>query len=166
MQCTLTPSGPVDRLQAMPAGFRLLVARVLLLGVFLIPVGLSSLQGLTHLLTCREQVAAPFQVFLIDGRAVVTAAQELAPGGSGLLCAGLEVDLAAAVVGPGQVEVTIPIRNATEVDWRGSVELDVAGVRIPVDLGQVDAGETRRRQVTLTLPDGTVEFSGALLVGP
>jgi hypothetical protein len=150
----------------MPAGLRTMLARVLLLGVFLIPVGLASPRGLSHVLTCRAQVAAPFQVILIEGQAVVTAAQQLEPGDAALLCRGLDVDLTAAVVGPGRVEVTVPVRNTTESDWHGSVQLDVAGIRIPVDLGQVDAGETRRRQVTLDLPDGTVEFSGALLVGP
>ncbi len=150
----------------MPAALRTALARVLLLGVFLIPIGLSSLRGLSHLLTCREQVAAPFQVLIIDGQAVVTSAEVITPGDEGLVCGGLDVDLTAATRPGGVVEVTVPIRNLTEADWRGSVQLDVGGTRVPVDLGRVDAGETRRRQIELRLPEETAEFSGVLLIGP
>ncbi len=150
----------------MPAAFRTAFARVLLLGVFLIPIGLSSLRGLTHLLTCREQVAAPFQVIIVDGQAVVTSAEVLTPGEEALICGGLDLELTAATRPDGIVEVTVPISNRTDADWYGSVQLDVAGIRVPVDLGRVDAGETRRRRVELRLPDGTTEFSGTLLVGP
>lgn len=150
----------------VPAVLRTAFARVLLLGVFLIPIGLSSLRGLTHVLTCRDQVAAPFQVIIVEGEAVVTSAEVLTPGGPALVCGGLDLELTAATRPGGVVEVTVPIRNATDADWYGSVQLDVAGIRLPVDLGRVDAGETRRRRVELRLPEGTTEFSGTLLVGP
>lgn len=155
-----------DRLAGVTAATRLAIARVLLIGVFLLPIGFSSLRGLAHVLTCSEQVAAPFQVLLIEGEAVVTSAQQLEAGGGQLLCGGLAVELTAAAEPGGRVEVTVPISNTTDADWFGSVELDVAGVRFPVDLGRVGAGETRRQRLELRLPDGTTEFSGVLLIGP
>lgn len=145
---------------------RLAVARILLIGVFLLPIGFSSLRGLSHVLTCRERVAAPFQVILLNGEAVVSSAQQIEPGADGGLCGGLTVEVSAAALNDGKVEVVVPISNGTDSDWFGSVELDVAGVRFPVDLGRVNAGETRRQRLELNLPEGTTEFSGVLMIGP
>ena len=46
---------------AMPSALRAQVALIALLGVLLIPIGTSSLRGLTHILTCQESAAAPVQ---------------------------------------------------------------------------------------------------------
>lgn len=141
------------------------LARAVLLAVFLIPIGQSSLRGLNHVLLCSRQVETPFEVMIIQGQAVVISATELRPGESGL-CGGLSVNLAASVLADGRLEVTIPIENHTENDWYGSVELKVMGVRIPLDLGQIDAGETRRREITIDVPAEDVKVEGSLLVGP
>lgn len=150
----------------MPAVFRSLVARVTLVSIFLIPLGLSSLRGMNHVITCRDPMEAPFQVLLIEGSAVIISAQQLENGAAASICGGLSVELSAALEPDGRVAVSIPISNLTSADWFGSVQLVVSGTRIPIDLGRVDAGETRRRRVSLALPDGTTEFSGVLLVGP
>lgn len=150
----------------MPAALRSRVALASMFGVFLIPIALSSLRGLTHVLTCREQVETPFQVILGPGSAVITGATSLEAGGPTSLCGGIQVDLSVAMGADGRVEVSVPITNETDDDWFGTIQLDVAGTRLPVDLGRVEAGETHTEVVRLRLPDGTTEFDGSLFIGP
>lgn len=137
-----------------------------LIGVFLIPIGQSSLRGITHILTCSEQVEAPFQVIIEEGEAIVTGASRLAPEDPATLCGGLTAELSVRVVEGGRISVNVPISNQTAADWYGTVQLEVAGTRVPVDLGRIDASTTVERQIILRLPEGTVEFDGVLLVGP
>src|SRR3546814_7832459 len=54
------PDGVYDA--AMPSALRAQVALVGLLAVLLIPIGTSSLRGLTHILTCQDDSATPFSV--------------------------------------------------------------------------------------------------------
>lgn len=138
----------------------------MLFGVFLIPVGLSSLRGLTHVVSCREEVARPFEVAfgqadapILTGSAVVVAGQES-------LCGGLDADLSVTARGPNQIAVTIPITNHGDRDWRGTVTLRVGTTSIPIQIGLIPAGATRSETVVLRLPDGTTGFSGQLLIGP
>ena len=70
------------------------MALIALLGAFLIPILLSSLQGLTHVLTCQQATNVPFTVQLpehgqptISSSAVIT--REQAAG----LCGGLRLDM-------------------------------------------------------------------------
>lgn len=149
----------------MSAVSRIMIARAVLLAVFLIPIGQSSLRGLTHVLTCRRQVSTPFQIMVIEGETVIISSTELSAEGEPL-CGGLSVDLSADTVGDGELELTIPISNQTGADWSGSVELEVEGTRIPLDLGRVDAGETRRRRIVIQLESDEVNLTGSLLVGP
>ena len=51
----------------MPSILKSRIAIVALLAVFLIPVGTSSLRGLTHVLTCEAEVEKPFSVIFEDG---------------------------------------------------------------------------------------------------
>jgi hypothetical protein len=46
------------------------VALVALLVIFLIPIGLSSLRGLTHILTCSEEVVTLSTVIFDEGSAM------------------------------------------------------------------------------------------------
>ena len=142
------------------------LALAVLAGVFLIPVGLSSLRGLTHILTCSEPVAAPFQILMSDAGPVLTGATTLTPEEVGGLCGGLVVDMSVAQAGPGRVALTIPITNLTDAEWMGTVQVSVAGQSIPVDVGRVGSGETRAETLVLRLPEGSVEVDGSLLIGP
>ena len=135
--------------------------------VFLIPVTQSSLRGLTHVLSCTERVDTPFQVILLeDEEPIVTGSSVLTAGEETTLCGGLAVQISAGPSDTADIDVVVRVDNQSEHDWFGTVEVDVVGVRVPVDIGRIDAGTTEESRVSLTLPEGVTEFGGSLLVGP
>lgn len=151
----------------MPALLRSRLALVALFVVFLIPVTQSSLRGLTHVLSCTERVDTPFQVILVeDEEPIVTGSSVITAGDEPTLCGGLAVQISAGPSDSADIDVVVSVDNQSENDWFGTVEVDVVGVRVPVDIGRIDAGTTEERHVSLTLPDGVTEFGGSLLVGP
>jgi len=150
----------------VPVLLKTRLAAVALIGIFLIPIGGSALRGMSHVLTCSEQVAKPFQVMVVDNFPIVTGASTLAPSEDRTLCGGLVVDMAVVVVEEGSLGLTVAIANTSVNDWFGTVQLSVGGTRIPVDLGKVEAGQEAERTIPLRVPEGTVEFDGSLLIGP
>jgi hypothetical protein len=139
---------------------------VVLFGVFLIPVGLSSLRGLTHVVSCSQEVARPFDVqFGEDDHPVLTGSAVVVAGEEDL-CGALDADLSVSAEGPNQIAVTVPITNRSDQDWRGTVTLQVGSTSIPIRIGLIPAGTTRSETIVLRLPDGATGFSGSLLVGP
>lgn len=160
----------------MPAILKHRVALVALLSIFLIPLGTSTLRGLTHVATCEGEVAKPFSVVFEDGEAIVLSSVVVsADDESDGLCGGLEVDVQAAVNTEGAVEaadLTLIVTNNSEFVWRGTVavslgDLGMMGERlIPVSIGSVEPGESEQETVTFTLGDGFHEFNGSLLIGP
>ncbi|HJU81766.1 MAG TPA: hypothetical protein VJ796_08445 [Acidimicrobiia bacterium] len=150
----------------MPPLLRLRLAMALLLGVFLIPVGLSSLRGLTHVVSCQGAIAQPFEVrFGEDGTPLLTGSR-VVEAGDDPVCANLNTDLSMRDAGPNRLEVTVPIENRGTDPWRGTVSLVVGGVFIPVEIGLVPPGETRSETIVLRLPEGLTQFDGELLIGP
>lgn len=156
----------------MAAYSRNQLAVALLLGVFLIPLGLSSLRGLTHVLTCEEQVATPFTVNLDGEVPVVLSAVQLSPDDPALLCSALDIDVAAAAVTDRQVALTFTVANLTDTKWNGTVALDMTddsftdSISLPISIGSVAAGEVATETLNVRVREGTYEFSGTLLVGP
>ena len=151
----------------MPQLLRFRIGLAALLAVFLIPIVLSSLRGLDHVLTCSDLVESPFEVILVEGAApVVIGSTALSTDETVLLCGGLVVDIVVARSQSVDVELTVVVENRTDDDWFGTLRLDVAGVGLPVDLGRVDAGTASSQQLDLDLPDGTTSFGGSLLIGP
>lgn len=151
----------------MPALLRSRLALVALFVVFLIPVTQSSLRGLTHVLSCTERVDTPFQVILLeDEEPIVTGSSVIIAGEATTLCGGLAVQISAGPSDSADIDVVVTVDNQSQNDWFGTVEIDVVGVRVPVDIGRIDAGTTEESRVSLTLPDGVTEFGGSLLVGP
>lgn len=156
----------------MAAYSRNQLAVVALLGIFLIPLGLSSLRGLTHVLTCEEDVATPFTVNLDGDVPVVLSATRLGPDDTGLLCGALVIDLAASSVDDREVELTFFVTNDTATRWNGTVALDLTDealastISLPISIGSVDAGSVATESVSVRVQEGTYEFSGTLLVGP
>ena len=149
----------------LQARTRLAVAVLTL--VLLIPIAQAWIGGRTHLVSCTRPVRTPFQVLVVDGVPVVTSSSRLLPGGAADTCGGLQVDLA---VGTGRqapgVVMSVRLSNPTPFPWRGSVDLEVAGVSIPVDVGSVPPATEVERQVPLHVEEGTTEVSGSLVVGP
>lgn len=148
----------------------LLRSRVALFGLaaaFLIPVTSSSFRGLTHVLTCRDEIRTPFTLSLggEDGPVVATSTR-IGIGDEDTLCDGLRVELGARQITSRSVVMTVPIANTSAFPWRGTVHLRLEDLLLPVDVGEVSAGQTVTDRVELTLSPGEHALEGALLVGP
>ena len=139
-----------------------------LLGAFLIPISMSSLRGLTHILTCEQEAKTPFSVFIPPhGPPLVATSSRLIRGQSTTLCGGLTLNMAARVVSPTRIAMVLPLSNKSSYLWRGSVKLVLGKTSIPVDIGTVPAGATRTAEVPFDVSTGkTDHIAGSLLVGP
>lgn len=156
----------------LPMALRAKMATVILLGIFFIPFATSDLRGLTHVLTCTDAVSASL---LVDDSAggdveapVIGSADTVTREDAGLgLCGGLEVDLQLASAENGRAEVLVAITNATEHDWKGSIELRFDDTPVPVAIGSIAQGATERDTVELRVARGEAyEITGTLLIGP
>src|SRR5688572_1383770 len=130
----------------MPSALRAQVALVGFLAVLLIPIGTSSLRGLTHILTCREPATSPFTVEVpAEGPPVISSSTviEREPSGEPVsteLCGGLVLDIAIGSGADDRPVVQVTITNGSEYGWRGTVELRLDEIAIPIDIGSIDAG--------------------------
>ncbi len=155
----------------LPMALRAKVAAVILLGIFFVPFATSDLRGLTHVLSCTDAVSASL---LVDDTAssgeapVLGSAETITREEAGLgLCGGLGVDLQLTSARNGRAEVEVAITNATEHDWRGTIELRFDGTPVPVAIGSIDEGATERDTVELRVRSGRAyEITGTLLIGP
>lgn len=163
----MTCSGRPPTLLGVPSILRSRAALVVMLGAFLIPIGMSSLRGLTHVLTCDEEVATPFTLIIPDeGAPTVVSSTIIERGQESGLCGGLFVNPQARAEGSRRVAMTLPIENRTEFPWQGTVKLVLGNITIPVDIGVIPAGERESDTVHLDLDPGSHEISGSLLIGP
>src|SRR5436189_5855853 len=147
----------------IPSVLRSRMALIALLGAFLIPILLSSLQGLTHVRTCQQATKVPFTVQLPEhgqptssSSAVIT--REQAAG----LCGGLRLDMKVGQETANKVKIILPIQNGTKHDWQGSVKLKLGGTTVPVRIGGIPAGETREDTIHFKVDPGTHEINGSL----
>jgi len=157
----------------MPSALRAQVALIALLGVLLIPIGTSNLRGLTHILTCQESAAAPFAIEVTeDGQPVISSSSTIVrnPDGSvpdQSVCGGLTLDVSIGSTEADRADVTLAITNGSEYGWRGSVQVQLDDIDIPIDIGEIDAGETATDDFQLHLDAGSsYEIEGDLLIGP
>lgn len=158
----------------MPSALRAQVALIGLVAVLLIPIGTSSLRGLTHVLTCREASATPFSVQVpADGPPVISSATVIERGTDGEVaspevCGGLVLDLRMATADrDDRAHLVISLDNRSDYGWRGSLQLDFGGVDVPVTIGHVEAGATATEEVEVRLDrERSYEIAGTLLVGP
>ena len=151
----------------MPSTVRSRIALVALFGVFLIPIVTSSLNGLTHVLTCQQSARQPFTIAIPpSGQPTILSALTLDRSQQGGLCGGLHLDIQVGADGPGHLRITLPITNRTRYLWRGSVKLVVGGVSVPVNIGTIHPGATAVRSVRVRVDRGTRELGGSLLIGP
>ena len=139
-----------------------------LMGVFLIPIGQANLGGLTHVLTCKQQIKQPFTVVIEPGQepSLLSSLQITREETTTTLCGGLSVDPAVSSRGLRTIVMTLPIKNDSAYLWRGTVTLRFGKTSIPVGIGEVPAGETRSEDVEFVLKKGTFELNGALSIGP
>lgn len=151
----------------MPSTLRSRLALIALIGTFLIPIGMSSLRGLTHVLTCKQAAETPFTLITPEGmEPQLLSSTRITKEQDEFLCGGLSLNMGARAEGPGRVSMILPITNHSEYLWQGSVTLVVGGTSIPADIGEIPAGETRSDTLDLRLEPGTREVNGSLLIGP
>ena len=150
----------------MPSILRSRLALLGLLAAFLIPIGMSSLRGLTHVLTCKEEAKQPFTVIVTDGRPEVLSSIRIGRKDTGRLCGGLSLETQARAGDEGEIELILPITNHTDDPWRGTVSVVVGNETIPVGIGEIPPGETSQDSIDLELKEGTTELNGSLLIGP
>lgn len=140
---------------------------IALVAAFLIPVVTSSLRGLTHVLTCRDEAEIPFSLVVPeDGDPVIVSSQTIdrdAPEG---VCGGLVLDMAVGPAGENRVELRLPITNRSRFDWHGTVRLKIGAAVVPVDIGEIKHGETKTDSVKVRVRTGEHELQGSLLLGP
>lgn len=144
------------------------LARLALIAAFVIPLGTSSLRGLTHVLTCSDEVGTPFSVFIPEGGepTVTTSSRLKLEDEDEEGCDGLNVQIGARLADNGNLLLVLPLSNPTEFGWHGSIEIAVGGIPVPVNIGGVGPGETTEETIELELPEGTHELDGTLLLGP
>ena len=151
----------------MPESVRARLALFALVGVFLIPIASSSLNGLTHVLTCQQATQTPFTLEVpAQGAPTILSASTISRTRSGELCGGLRLDITVSPIGPNRVRVVLPISNQTRYRWRGSVKLVLGHTSIPVAIGAIGAGRSRAGHVDLRVDPGAHEIAGSLLIGP
>ena len=157
----------------MPSALRAQVALIGLLAVLLIPIGTSSLRGLTHILSCQDRSATPFSIDVPeDGVPTISSSTVITRDPSGEVaspevCGGLILDLEMGSRREDHADMTLRITNNTEFGWRGSVKLQLGDIPIPIDIGEIDAGTTEEDTFELRLDAGRrYEVEGNLLVGP
>jgi hypothetical protein len=151
----------------MASSLRSRLALIALIGLFLIPLLTSSLNGLTHVVTCKSDSHVPFVVNVApDGAPTITSAESFdrstAPGG----CAGVALAMAVVQRTPSSIRVLLPITNRSRFRWHGSVHLLLGATSVPVGVGTILPGQTRTSHVDLDIGSATKQITGSLLIGP
>lgn len=139
------------------------------MSVFLIPISQANLSGLTHVLTCKEQIEQPFTVVIPSKGgepALLSSLRITQDEDESSLCGGLMVNPRVTTRGSGTIVMVLPVVNKSVYPWRGTITLRLGDTSIPVGIGEVAAGETRSEKVPFDLKEGTFELNGALSIGP
>ena len=152
----------------MPPALRSRIALVVLLGAFLIPLVTSNLRGLTHILTCEDATEIPFTLVVPrSGPPVIVSSNVIVRDEAPGVCGGLVLDMGVGPSDePGRVQLRLPITNNTDFDWQGTVSLRLGGTLIPVEIGEIKAGETGSDTIKVKVDPGEIEVNGSLLIGP
>ncbi len=143
------------------------LALIGILGVFLIPIAVSSLRGLTHVVTCQQATNVPFTVSLPEGSdPTVSSAATFTRNDTSSLCGGLTLDMHVGRVNADTLRVTLPIHNGTPHAWEGTVKLDLASTPVPIRIGRIASGSTSTQHVNVHIDRGVHDINGSLLIGP
>ena len=152
----------------LPMSLRAKMASVMLLGIFFIPFATSDLRGLSHVLTCQDQVTATLLINNDQDQPVLGSSDSVSRDEVGLgLCGGLEVNLQVTSTRGDRANVLVAITNTTKDDWQGTVELHFGSTPVPLAIGSIAAGDTESDSVELRVHAGrTYDVTGTLLIGP
>lgn len=143
------------------------LALIGVLGVFLIPIAVSSLRGLTHVVTCSQATNVPFTVSLPQGAdPTVSSAATFTRDDASSLCGGLTLDMHVGRVDADTLRVALPIHNGTAHAWQGTVKLDLGSTPVPIRIGRIAKGKTSTQSIKVHIDRGTHEINGSLLIGP
>ena len=143
------------------------MALIGILGAFLIPIWISSLRGVTHVVTCREATNVPFAVALPPvGAPTLSSAATFTRDDTSSLCGGLHLDMRVGRVDDRTLRLTLPIQNATKHTWQGTVKLHLGSADVPVRIGKIPAGASRSQSIRFNIDPGTTDINGSLLIGP
>lgn len=139
--------------------------------VLLIPVGTSSLRGLTHILTCDEAIGTSITIVpgLEPGEPpVLLSAQTREAGDDPLVCGALDVSMSLAEYDEdaGEVDLVVAVTNRSELGWRGTSRLELGPTAVPLSLGAIPAGEVREERARVTVAGDQFAIEGSLLLGP
>ena len=119
------------------------------------------------MLTCQDEVKTPFSMVVPkQGPAQVVSSTRIQRAEKDTLCGGLSLNIGGRPQGPGKVAMHLPITNDSPHLWRGTVKLLLDETPIPVDIGEIDAGETESDTVVVRLDPGSHQVDGSLLIGP
>src|SRR5207248_8849185 len=139
------------------------MALIALLGAFLIPILLSSLQGLTHVLTCQQATNVPFTVELPEhGQPTISSSSVITREQAKGLCGGLRLDMRVGQEGTNKVKIILPIANNTKHEGQGAVKLKLGGTTVPVRIGSLPASKIRQGTIPLHVHPGTPATNGSL----
>ena len=152
----------------MPSILRSRLALFAILGALLIPIGISSLRGLTHILVCEDQFKQPFTMVVgPEGQPEILSSVRITRDPrADEICGGLVIAPSARATPDGRIAFTLPVKNNTDLSWRGTLAVQLGGTRIPVDVGEVGPGQTQSDTVVFDLAEGEHEVDGSLLIGP
>ena len=152
----------------MPSILRSRLALFAILGVFLIPIGVSSLRGLTHILVCEDRFQQPFTMVVPENGQpeILSSIRITKDPRANEICGGLTIEPRARSASGGKIAFTLPVKNNTDFSWRGTMGIELGGTNIPIDVGEVGPGQTRSDTVHFELDEGEHEVDGSLLIGP
>lgn len=144
---------------------------VVLALLFLIPIGTSSLRGLTHILTCADEVGTAISItppFAPGEEPTLLSSRLIEEGEDPLICEALDVELAIGSYDEptGEIELLVTVRNVSESDWRGTIQLEVGSTTIPIAVGSIRADDEIVSAPVVRGRDDTLEVQGSLLIGP
>lgn len=139
--------------------------------IFLIPVGMSTLRGISHVLTCEDEVGTPISIVPGPDKGqppIVASSQIFEAGQDSLICESLTVELAVGEFSEarGAVELIVGATNRSDVDWHGTMQLKMGRDSIPLPIGKVQAGQSVQRSAWVRGFDDQLEIDGTLLIGP
>lgn len=144
---------------------------VVLALLFLIPIGTSSLRGLTHILTCDDEIGTFLSIVpgMEPGEPpILLSSRVLEADEDPLICGALDVDLSIGrfEADDSRAELVVVVTNRSELDWRGTIQLEIGATTIPIAVGRIAAGDAAESTPWVRLPDEQLEIEGALLIGP